>query len=42
MARGMGGFGELGDCVLGRGEWALGLADDAHVRVGAFAQAGCG
>ena len=32
-------FGELGDCVLGRGKWVLGLAYDAHVRIGAFAQA---
>ena len=34
-------LGELGDCVLGRGKGVLGLADDAHVRVGAFVQASC-
>ena len=34
-------FGQLGDCVLARGKWLLGLADDAHVRVGALAQAVC-
>ena len=36
-----GWFGELGECVLGRGKWLLGLAHDAHVRIGAFAQAVC-
>ena len=32
---------ELVDCVLGRRKRVLGLAHDAHVRIGAFAPAVC-